>query len=138
MTGLVLFVLPDGRSAEVGEPSARLICDRLWDLGIAAGAATAATRISDALHTHAAFRPDVTFNQREVVPLLEAAQVHPPTWTLLLEGADLSALPAAERERLLEVCEELIETLSTDHDHNKVRALITDIRLLRENLRGSL
>lgn len=134
MTGLLLFVLPDGRSAEVEEPSARLICDRLWDQGIAPGAATAATRISDALHTHRAFRADVAFNERELTPLIEAAEVHPPTWTFLLEGADLPALPEAERERLLDVCEELIETLSVDHVHIKVRRLIVDIERLRENL----
>jgi hypothetical protein len=32
------------------------------------------------------------------------------------------------------VCEELIETLSVDHDHNKVRTLIVAIERLRENL----
>jgi hypothetical protein len=133
----LLFLLPDGRSAQVSEPSAQLICDRLWDLGIMAGAATAATRISEALHTHPAFRPDVTFNTREVTPLIEAAPVHPPTWTLLLEEADLSTFSQAQRERLLEVCEELIDTLSADHDQNKVRALITDIERLRHRLRAT-
>jgi hypothetical protein len=133
----LLFLLPDGRSAQVTEPSAQLICDRLWDLGIMAGAATAATRISEALHTHPAFRPDVTFNTREVTPLIEAAPVHPPTWTLLLEEADLSTFSQAQRERLLEVCEELIDTLSADHDQNKVRALITDIERLRYRLRAT-
>jgi hypothetical protein len=137
MRGLVLFVLPDGRSTEVSEPSARLICERLWDLGIMAGAATAATRISDALHTHPAFRAHVTFNQREVTPLIEAAPVHPPTWTLLLEEADLSTFSQAQRERLLEVCEELIGPLSADHDQNKVRVLITDIERLRYRLRST-
>jgi hypothetical protein len=137
MRGLVLFVLPDGRSTEVSEPSARLICDRLWDLGIMAGAATAATRISEVLHTHPAFRPDVTFNRREVTPLIEAAQAHPRTWALLLEDADFSTFSAAERERLLEVCAQLIDTLSADHDQNKVRALITDIERLRYRLRAS-
>jgi hypothetical protein len=137
MKGCLLFVLPDGRSAEVSEPSARLICDRLWDLGIDAGAATAATRISEALHTHPAFRPDVMFNKREVTPLIEAAPVHPPTWTFLLEGADLSAFSATQRKRLLEICHELITTLSADHDQNKVRALIADIRRLRSNLHAT-
>src|SRR4029078_8415258 len=61
MTGSLVFVLPDGRSAEIGEPSARLICDRLWDQGIAAGAATAATRISHALDTHTPFSGRVCF-----------------------------------------------------------------------------
>jgi hypothetical protein len=134
MRGLVLFVLPSGRSTEVSEPSARLICDRLWDLGIMAGAATAATRISEALHTHPAFRPDVTFSRREITPLIEAAQAHPRTWALLLDDADYSAFSAAQRKRLLQVSEQLIETLDLDHDHYKVRALIAAIKRLRDKL----
>lgn len=137
MRGLVLFVLPSGRSTEVSEPSARLICDRLWDLGIMAGAATAATRISEALHTHPAFRPDVTFSRREITPLIEAAQAHPPTWAPLLVDADFAAFSAAQRKRLLEVSEELIETLGLDRDQYKVRALIADIERLRDKLRAS-
>jgi hypothetical protein len=134
MRGLVLFVLPSGRSTEVSEPSARLICDRLWDLGIMAGAATAATRISEALHTHPAFRPDVTFSRREITPLIEAAQAHPRTWALLLDDAEFSAFSAAQRKRLLQVSEQLIETLDLDHDHYKVRALIAAIKRLRDKL----
>jgi hypothetical protein len=134
MRGLVLFVLPSGRSTEVSEPSARLICDRLWDLGIMAGAATAATRISEALHTHPAFRPDVTFSRREITPLIEAAQAHPRTWALLLDDADFSAFSAPHPKRLLQVSEQLIETLDLDHDHYKVRALIAAIKRLRDKL----
>jgi hypothetical protein len=137
MRGHVLFVLPDGRSTEVSEPSARLICDRLWGMGITAGAATAATGISEVLHTHPAFRPDVTFNRREVTPLIEAAQAHPQTWALLLEDADFSTFSAAQRKRLLQVSEELIETLDPDRDKYKVRALIADIERLREKLRAA-
>jgi hypothetical protein len=137
MRGLVLFVLPDGRSTEVSDPSARLICDRLWDLGIMAGAPTAATRISEALHTHPAFRPDVTFNTREVTPLIEAAQAHPRTWALLLEDIDFSAFSAAQRKRLLQVSEKLIKALNLDRDQDKVRALIADIARLRNNLRAA-
>jgi hypothetical protein len=132
-----LFVLPDGRSTKVSEPSARLICDRLWDLGIMAGAATAATRISEALHTHSAFRPEVTFNKREANPLLEAAQAHPRTWALLLEDADFSAFSTAQRKRLLETSGELIETLELDRDQYEARALIADIRRLRDTLRAA-
>jgi hypothetical protein len=135
MRGPVLFVLPNGSSTEVSEPSARLICDRLWDLGIMAGAATAATRISEVLHTHPAFRPDVTFNRREVTPLIEAAQAHPRTWALLLEHADFSAFPAAQRKRLLQISEELIETLNLDRDQSKMGALIADIERLGDKLR---
>ena len=137
MRGPVLFVLPDGRSTDVSEPSARLICDRLWDLGIMAGAATAATRISEVLHTHPAFRPEVMFSRREVTPLIEAAQAHPPTWTLLLEDADFSAFSAAQRKRLLQVSEELIETLDLDRGQYKVRALIAAIERLRDELRAA-
>jgi hypothetical protein len=131
-----LFVLPDGRSTELSEPAARLICDRLWELGITAGAATAATRISEALHTHPAFRPDVTFNRREATPLIEAARAHPPTWALLLEDADFSTFSAAQRKRLLQVSEELIETLDLERDQYKVRTLIADIERLRAKLRA--
>jgi hypothetical protein len=137
MRGPVVFVLPSGRSTELSERSARLICDRLWDLGIMAGAATAATRISDALYTHAAFRADVTFNTREVTPLIEAATVHPRTWALLLDDADFSAFSAAQRRRLLQVSEELIETLDFDRDQYKVRALIAAIERLRFRLRAT-
>jgi hypothetical protein len=136
MKGLLVFVLPDGRSAEVGESSARLICDRLWDFGIMAGAPTAATRISEALRTHPSFRPKVTFNEREVMPLIEAAPVHPRTWTLLLQAADFSAFSRAQRKRLLEVCEELIATVVLDRDH-KVRSPIVDIERLRDQLRAA-
>jgi hypothetical protein len=99
-----------------------------------AGAATAATRISEALHTHPAFRPDVTFSRREITPLIEAAQAHPRTWALLLDDADFSAFSAAQRKRLLQVSEQLIETLDLDHDHYKVRALIAAIKRLRDKL----
>lgn len=138
MRGHVLFVLPDGRSTEVSEPSARLICDRLWGMGIMAGAATAATGISEVLHTHPAFRPDVTFNRREVTPLIQAAQAHPPTWALLLEDADFSAFSAVQRRRLLQVSEELIEALDLDRDQYKVRALIADIERLGDKLRAAV
>jgi hypothetical protein len=137
MRGPVVFVLPSGRSTELSEPSARLICDRLWDLGIVAGAATAAAGISEVLHTHPAFRPEVMFSRREVTPLIEAAQAHPRTWTLLLEDADFSAFSAAQRKLLLQVSEELIGTLHLDRDQYKVRVLIADIERLRDNLRAA-
>jgi hypothetical protein len=130
----VLFVLPDGSSTEVSDPSARLICDRLWGMGIMAGAATAATGISEVLHTHPTFRPDVTFNRREVTPLIEAAQAHPQTWALLLEDADFSTFSTAQRKRLLQVSKELIEMLDLDREQYKVRTLIADIERLRDKL----
>jgi hypothetical protein len=72
MTGLLMFVLPNGRSAEMADASARLICDRLWALGIAPGAATAAARVSAALRRHPAASRNVDFLEREIAPLLEA------------------------------------------------------------------
>jgi hypothetical protein len=79
----------------------------------------------------------VTFNRREVTPLIQAAQAHPPTWALLLEDADLSAFSAAQRKRLLQVSEELVETLDLDRDQYKVRALIADIERLGDKLRAA-
>jgi hypothetical protein len=138
MTGLLVFVLPDGRSAEVAAPSARLICDRLWGLGVEAGAATAATRLSEALHTRLAFGTEVVFTERELTPLLAATQVHPPTWTsLLLQTADLEAIPPAKRRRLLATCEHLLASLTYDDDHYKLSALIDDLEQLRDDLRSS-
>ncbi|HJQ11614.1 MAG TPA: hypothetical protein VJ840_11355, partial [Gemmatimonadaceae bacterium] len=72
---------------------------------------------------------------RELTPLIEAAPVHPRTWALLLEDADLSTFSPAQRERLLHVSEELIETLDLDRQQYKVRALISAIERLRYKLR---
>jgi hypothetical protein len=136
MTGLLLFVLPDGRSAEVAVPSARLICDRLWGLGVEAGAATAATRLTEALYTEPAFGTEVVFTERELTPLIAATQVHPPTWTsLLLQTANVAAIPPAKRRRLLKTCESLLASLTYDDDHYKVSALIGDLERLRDDLR---
>jgi hypothetical protein len=137
VAGLLLFVLPDGRSAEVAVPSARLICDRLWGLGVEAGAVTAATRLSEALHTEPAFGTEVVFTERELTPLISATQVHPPTWaSLLLQTANVTAIPPAKRRRLLATCENLLASLSYDDDHYKVSALIGDLQRLRDDLRA--
>jgi hypothetical protein len=128
-------VLADGRSALVAGGSARLICDRLWDLGIEPGAPTAAARLSEALHKDPAWDRNVEFNEREITPLMEAAQAHAPTWMTLVEASDLSLIPSAQRERLLTACTELIERLGADHHQNKVRALTVDLARLRETLR---
>lgn len=136
MSGSLLFVLADGRSALVAGGSARLICDRLWDLGIEPGAATAAARLSEALHKNPASDRDVEFNEREITPLMEAAQAHAPTWMSLVESSDLSLIPAAQRERLLTACTELIARLDADHDQAKVRALVVDLARLRDTLRA--
>jgi hypothetical protein len=95
------------------------------------------SRISEALHTHSAFRSGVTFNTREAAPLIEAARAHPRTWALLLEDADFSAVSPAQRKRLLETSEELLETLQLDRDQYEARALIADIGRLRDTLRAA-
>ena len=136
MSGSVLFVLADGRSALVAGRPARLICDRLWDLGIEPGATTAAARLSEALHKNPALDWDVEFNERETTPLMEAAEADAPTWMTLVEASDLSLIPAAQRERLLTACRELIERLDAGHDQAKVRALIVDLAHLRDTLRA--
>jgi hypothetical protein len=136
VSGSLLFVLADGRSALVAGRPAQLICDRLWDLGIEPGAPTAAARLSEALHKSPASDRDVEFNEREITPLMEAAQAHAPTWMSLVEASDLSLIPSAQRERLLTACTELIARLDADYDQDKVRALIIDLARLRDTLRA--
>jgi hypothetical protein len=120
----------------VAAPSARLICDRLWELGLVPGAATAAVRISDALHTNLLIdRARLAFSEREVKPLI-ASQVHPTTWTTLLQGDDLAAIPRAQRHLMFAKCDERIANLSADEESEKLRALITDISRLRDQLRS--
>ena len=136
MQGLLLFVLPAGRSAEVGRPIAQSICDRLWDQGIEPGAATAATRITEALQSNPLFGNDLEFNERELTPLLDAARVHPRTWTDLLQASNLIAIGSTERRRLLITCENMITDLTAHQEQHKVSALIGDVRHLRDELRA--
>ena len=130
------FVLPDDRSAMVAPVPARLICDRLWDLGIAAGAATAAAQISDALRSSPPFRGDVVFGDRELRPLLEAAKVHPPTWARLADPGALESISRGERRRLAATCLELIDDLAAEHEGEKLRALVADLERLCDRLRA--
>ena len=136
MQGLLLFVLPAGRSAEVARPIAQSICDRLWDQGIEPGAATAATRITEALQSNPLFGNDLHFNERELAPLLDAARVDPRTWTDLLQASNLTAIGPTQRRRLLMTCEDMITDLTPHHDHSKVSALIADVEDLRDELRA--
>ena len=136
MQGLLLFVLPAGRSAEVARPIAQSICDRLWDQGIEPGAATAATRITEGLQNNPLFGNDLHFNERELAPLFDAAQVHPRTWTDLLQASNLTAIGPAERRVLLTTCENMLRDLAAHHEHCKVKALIGDVEDLRDKLRA--
>lgn len=132
----LVFALPNGRSAEVAPRPARLICDRLWELGVTAGAATAATRISDALHSHRAFRADIRFSEREAPPVIEAAKTHPPTWARLVAPGTLDTISLDERRQLVDTCLVLIEGLNADDEHEKLRSLIGEIERLRDQLRA--
>lgn len=134
MEGLLLFVLPAGRTAKVATPIARLICDRLWDQGIEPGAATAATRITESLHTHEAFRSELHFAQREVAPLFNAAESHPRTWADLLDASDMAAMTVGQRRRLLAICGNLIAGLAILNADGKVSALVHDLEHLRRQL----
>jgi hypothetical protein len=136
MTGPMVFVLPDGRSAQIPLRSARLICDRLWELGIMPGASLAAARIAKALREHPMFWRDVAFSEREVSPLLEASKVAPPGWSLA-DGDQPLDLPDDVDARLLSTCERLIETLSARDDHLKLRALIADLKRLSDRLESA-
>ena len=128
-----MFVLPDGRSAQIPSPSARLICDRLWELGIRPGAAQAAARISEALHTHPVYWRDLAFSEREVPPLLEASGVAPPVWDIPRANQPLG-LPVGVRARLLDICDGLNDALNAGDDHTKLRALIADLEQVRGRL----
>lgn len=136
MQGLLLFVLPAGRSVEVARPTAQSIGDRLWDHGIEPGAATAATRITEALQTNSLVGSDLHFNERELTPLLDAAQVDPRTWTDLLQASNLTAIGPAQRRHLLTTCENMLTHLTAHHEHPKLSTLIGDVKHLRDQLRA--
>ena len=132
----LVFALPDGRLAEVAPGSARLICDRLWELGITAGAATAAARISDALHSAHRFRNDLAFSEREVAPVIEAAKTHPPTWARLVAPGTLDTISLDERRQLVETCLRLIDRLHVDNGDDELPALVGELERLRDRLRA--
>ena len=135
MQGLLLFVLPEGRSAEVTRPNAQSICDRLWEQGIEPGAATAATRITQALQRSPLFGNELDFNQRELTPLLNAAQeVHLETWADLLQASNLPAIAPSQRRRLLATCEDLIADLAPHRTQDKLGSLRRDLERLRDKL----
>jgi hypothetical protein len=59
------FVRADGATARVGGRDARAISDALWELGLLAGAATAAASIVAAIKTRSELRRPVHFTERE-------------------------------------------------------------------------
>jgi hypothetical protein len=130
------FVLPNHRSATVAPVPAQLICDRLWDLGLIAGAATAAVQVSDALHSNPLLRGDVVFCDREVLPLLEAAKSHPPTWARLIDPDTLETVSRDERRQLVATCLELIDDLAAEYEGEELRGLLDDLERLRDRLQA--
>jgi hypothetical protein len=59
------FVRADGATARGGGQDARAISDALWELGLLAGAATAAASIVGATKTRPELRKPVRFTERE-------------------------------------------------------------------------
>jgi hypothetical protein len=129
------FVLPDGRSAYVAAPAVRLICAGLWDLGISPGAATAAAKVTDALHSPRALRDELAFTEREVVPLLEAAKRYPPTWSSLVAQDVQADISPEQRQILIATCDTLCERLRSEGNENKIGALLADLEELAARLR---
>ena len=130
------FVLPSQRSATVAPVPARLICERLWDLGVAAGAATAAVQIGDALRSSPRLRRDIVFCDREVLAVLEAAKSHPPTWARLIDPGALETVSRDERRQLVATCLELIDDLAAEYEAEKLRGLLDDLERLRDRLQA--
>jgi hypothetical protein len=129
----LMFVLPDGRSAAIPARSARLICDRLWEFGITPGASLAAARISEVLERHPRHWRDIAFSEREVSPLLEAAEVAPPSWSLARAGPPFD-LEEDVRAHLLATCDTLIENHNAGDHKTELRGLVADIERLRDHL----
>jgi hypothetical protein len=67
------FIRADGAKATVESRDARVIVEALWELGLLAGAATAATSIVDAMRTRTYLRKPVRFTEREDEALLRAS-----------------------------------------------------------------
>lgn len=134
MENSLVFVFPNARSTDVHRRPARLICDRLWNLGLTPGAGTAAARISDALHSDPALQVILSFGEREVAPTLEAAKSHPPTWARLAEAGTFSSSTLDQRRQLVQTCLDLIVELSADAEHEKLRDLTADLERVRDQL----
>jgi hypothetical protein len=75
------FVRADGATALVEGHDARAIADALWELGLLAGAATAAASIVAAIRTRPVLRKAVQFTEREGGALRRASDGR-VTWTL--------------------------------------------------------
>jgi hypothetical protein len=100
------------------------------------GGATAAAKISDALHTTPALRNnEVAFTEREVVPLLEASKRYPPTWSSLVGDDPDAGISPEQRQSLLATCDALCERLRREGYENKLRALLADLERLSARLR---
>ena len=110
-------------------------CCRSGVDAVAPGAATAAAKISDALHTLPALRDDLVFTEREVAPLLEAAKRDTPTWSSLVENDPEVGISPEQRQILLATCSRLSERLRSEGHENKLRSLLADLERLAARLR---
>ena len=80
MDNRLTFVRADGATAMVTGEDARAIADALWELGLLAGAATAAASIVDAMKTRPVLRRRVQFTEREGEALRRACNGR-ATWS---------------------------------------------------------
>jgi hypothetical protein len=76
------FVRADGAIALVADRDARAVADALWELGLMAGAATAAASIVHAINTTPYLRKRVQFTEREGDALRRATDGC-VTWSLV-------------------------------------------------------
>jgi len=80
MARALVLQLPDGRRVSVSPEQAHELADRLWGFGTVAGAPMAAARIVEALRAGGLRGESVAFEEREVAPLLEAAEHNSLRW----------------------------------------------------------
>ena len=124
MQGLLLFVLPAGRSAEVARPIAQSICDRLWDQGIEPGAATAATRITEGLQSSPLFGNDLHFNDARSLHSSTLPESTREPGRTCSKPRILIAIGPAQRRLLVITCEDIITDLAAHEEDSKVSALL--------------
>jgi hypothetical protein len=67
------FIRSDGATTMVDRREARVIAEALWELGLLAGAATAAASIAAAIKTSPYLREPVRFTEREGEALRRAS-----------------------------------------------------------------
>jgi hypothetical protein len=100
------------------------------------GSGNRRTQIGDALRSSPSLRRDVVFCDLEVLPLLEAAKSHPPTWARLVDPGTLETVSRDDRRQLVATCLELIDDLAAKYEGAKLRGLLDDLERLRDSLQA--